>query len=254
MAKLSPILNLARELLTLPAEAGQSDLWLWEHSERVMRIAELLAQAPETAAQRPNAQALSIAALFHDAGWAIQVRGGQISRWQVLNRPTSDIQRELGAAYLDEHAHRHVQADVLRLAVESIRLANDRHSGLIEAQIIAEAENLDEIGLLYTLRQFRQYQAEGRPLEQLLTSWQRQQQYRFWETRVNDTLRFEQSRRLARERLIAVEQMMQNLARLLDASDVRSALLGADAKSADAKTAEPRSGDSKTGDGTPSVA
>ncbi|MFO0839056.1 MAG: HD domain-containing protein [Phycisphaerae bacterium] len=224
MAKPAPIVALARDLLVLPGEPGAHDLWLWEHSERVAQIAQQLAELPEVAEMRPNGVALHAAALFHDAGWAVQVRSGHISRWQVLNRPTNDIQRELGAAYLDEHGHRHIPSDVLRLAVEAIRQCNERSTSLIESRVVAEAENLDEIGLLHTLRQFRQHQAEGRPLEQLVQGWQRQQQYQFWEARINDTLRFTASKQLARQRLATVEQFMSGLERVRCIADVRDAL------------------------------
>jgi len=101
--------------------------------------------------------------------------------------------------------------------------------------VLAEAENLDEIGLIYVLRQFRQSQAEGRPLEQLLLTWSRQLEYRFWDARVNDCLRWETTRALARERLKAVEAFMCALARDREGSDVRRALkdMGVDPSSGD---------------------
>jgi HD superfamily phosphodiesterase len=212
--------NRARELLVLRNGQDQADLWLWEHSHRVMQLAGMLARLPELADTPPDQNAVALAGLFHDAGWAVQVREVQVSHWQVLARPTNDTQRVLGAALLEEHAAHLFDADTISLAAEAIRQCNDRYTSLAESQVLADAENLDEIGVMCLLRQFRQYQAEGRPLDQLVASWRRQQEYDYWEVRINDGLRFEATRELARQRLTAVGLFMQALARDLDCEDV----------------------------------
>jgi HD superfamily phosphodiesterase len=210
----------ARELLILRDSQNRADLWLWEHSHRVMQLAWMLAKLPELAQSPPHQDAVALAGLFHDAGWAVQARQQQLGHWQVLGRPTNDIQRELGAALLEEHARELFDGDTISLAAEAIRQCNDRYTTLIESQVLADAENLDEIGVMCLLRQFRQYQAEGRPLAQLLASWNRQREYHYWEARINDGLRFTATRELARERLNAVSLFMQALARDLDGADV----------------------------------
>lgn len=213
MAQWDRVLAVARQTLTLTDDAGRGDLWLWEHSERVMRLARAFAKLPEFARARLDGDALAAACLFHDAGWAAQFRQGRFDRWQVLSRPTNDVQRELGAGLLQEQCGHLLPAEAVRRAVQAIRECNDRNSALPEAQLLVEAENLDDIGTLYVLRQFRQYQAEGRPLEQLITSWARQKEYNYWDARVNDLLRTESARQLARQRLASVDQFIQALAR-----------------------------------------
>lgn len=210
----------ARELLVLRNGQNRVDLWLWEHSRRVMQLARMLAKLPELAQAAPHQNAVGLAGLFHDAGWAVQVREAQISPWLVLGRPTNDTQRVLGAALLEEHAAHLFDADTVSLAAEAIRQCNDRYTTLVESRVLADADNLDEIGVMCLLRQFRQYQAEGRPLDQLVASWRRQQEYDYWEVRINDGLRFEATRELARQRLNAVGLFMEALARDLDGVDV----------------------------------
>ncbi|MCH8807784.1 MAG: HD domain-containing protein [Planctomycetes bacterium] len=224
---LDRILPVARRLLTLPDGETRSESWLCEHSERVMRAARMIAKLPEVAAREPDVTAVQVAGLFHDAGWAVQVRQGRLDRWQILSRPTNDIQRELGASLLKDEVAHMLPAETARRAIEAVRQCNDRHSDLIEAQVLAEAENLDDIGVMYLLRQFRQYQAEGRPLEQLLASWQRQHEYRFWEARVADSFRFDLTRDLARARLKAVAQFMGVLGIEQTAGDLEAVLLEA---------------------------
>jgi hypothetical protein len=225
--KLDPLLAVARDSLVLRSDGVADDLWLWEHAERVMRLARMLALLPEVreiGGDAPHQAGVAVAALFADAGWAVQVRRGEVGRWQVLARPTNDIQRELGVGVLQDHAAKLLPAETTDIAVRAIRECNDRYTRLPEARVLSEAENLDEIGVMYVLRQFRQYQAEGRPLEQLVVSWNRQLEYRFWEARINDCLRWETTRHIARERLKAVEQFMSALARDHDAADLRRVL------------------------------
>jgi hypothetical protein len=225
-----PVVAVAKELLILPGDGPSDDLWLWEHAQRVVRLAQMLALLPEVREvgdDQPDQVAVGVAALFADAGWAVQARRGEVNRWRVLSRPTNDIQRELGVGVLQDYAAQLLPADTVETAIAAIRECNDRYTKLPAARALSEAENLDEIGVLYVLRQFRQYQAEGRPLEQLVLSWRRQLEYRFWEARINDCLRWEATRHIARERLKAVEQFMSALARDREATDLQRVLQNA---------------------------
>lgn len=223
------IVPLAKQLLVLPTGDSHPDLWLWEHAERVMRLTQLVARLPEVGNAGPDLTALAAAALFHDAGWVLEFHQGRFERWQVLTRPTNDLQRELGAAMLQEEAGPLLGGQTTRLAGDAIRQCNDRRTTLIEARILAEAEAIDEIGVMYVLRQFRQYQAEGRPIQQLADSWQRQKEYRYWEVRLQDGFRFESTRTLARQRLAAVDAFMTALASDLRGADLTHLLTHAGA-------------------------
>jgi hypothetical protein len=218
------ILPLAKQLLALPMGDARRDLWLWEHAERVMRLTQMVAALPQVGGQSADRTALAAAALFHDAGWVLELHQGRLERWQLLTRPTNEIQRELGAAMLMEEAGNLLPGPTLRLASEAIRQCNDRSTELLEARVLAEAEALDEMGMMYVLRQFRQYQAEGRPLRQLVDSWQRQKEYRYWEVRLQDGFRYESTRELARRRLEAVDAFMTALRRDLDGEDLARVL------------------------------
>lgn len=238
MALPQALLNAAKDLLVLNVGSSRPDLWMWERAERVANLAQMFAMFPEVRGigdDPPDLTAVAAAGLFADAGWAIQVRQGEVDSWQVMARPTNEIQRELGVSALNERARAHISDESLEIATHTIRECNERYTRLPEARALSEAENLDEIGIMYVLRQFRQHQSEGRPLEQLVLNWSRQVEYRYWEARINDCLRWEFSRHLARERLKSVEQFMLALARDRDASDLRTALqnAGIDASSAE---------------------
>jgi HD superfamily phosphodiesterase len=215
------LVPLARQLLTVAINDTSSDLWLWEHSERVMRLTQLVAGIPEVRGQNPDLTALAAAGLFHDAGWTIEYSQGRFKHWQLLSRPTNDLQRELGAGLLQERGAHLLAAPSARLAGDAIRQCNDRRTNLLEARLLAEAEALDDVSALYVLRQFRQYQAEGRPLQQLVDSWQRQKEYRYWELRLNDGFRYDSIRAIARQRLEAVDAFIAALGRDLHGEDLR---------------------------------
>jgi hypothetical protein len=216
------VIPLAKQLLTLPIGDTRQDLWLWEHSERVMHLVQMLADLPEVGAKPADRAALALAALFHDAGWVLEYHQGRCERWQLLTRPTNDLQRELGAAMLLEEAGPLLPGPLAHLAADAIRQCNDRKTNLLEARLLAEAEALDEVGVTYVLRQFRQYQAEGRPLQQLADTWRRQQEYHYWDVRLKHSFRYETTRELARQRLAAVDAFMAALDRELHGDDVRA--------------------------------
>ncbi len=221
MADLQRVTALAQKLLTVAGDGDRGDPWVWQHSARVARLARLIALLPEVSAARLDADALAVACLFHDAGWIAQLQSGRVDRWQLLSRPTSDIQRELGAAFLREHAGHMLRSPTLDTAAEAIRRCNMREPGMLEAKILAEAENLDDVGLIHMLRQFRLQQAEGRSLEQLISVWRRQKEYQYWDARIEDSFRFESIKQLARTRLAAMDRLMAAMEAEEQAADLK---------------------------------
>lgn len=214
---------LARALLVVQDPEGRTDPWLWEHTERVVRYAHAIAGLPELSNRSVDATALTAAALFHDAGWVVQYRQGQLTRFQLGGKPTNDLQRELGGSYLVEHAGHIVPQPSLDRAREAIRQTNYRDSAIVEAQILADAENLDDIGSLYLLKQLRQYAGDGRGVEQLLNVWARQHEYHYWDVRLKEFFRFESVRQIARARLAAVDRLMSALLLEHRGDDIRRA-------------------------------
>lgn len=232
------ILASARDALLIKGAGTALDHLVWEHSDRVRRLAAQIALVPGLTGESPEPMVVFVSALFHDGGWVVQFRQGLITPGQLLARPTSDVQRELGAQIMQQRVGNLLPPDIVQLAAATIRECNNRFTTLPEAQIVSEAENLDEIGVLSMLRQFRQYQFEGRGLEQFLSSWTRQLEYHYWDARINDFLRWEISRNIARERLTSVEHLMAAIARDRECVDLGAALraMGIDpAKAFDAK-------------------
>lgn len=207
MDALTRMRNIAREVLTIE-DGAVRDPWLWEHAGRITQLTQRLADLPEYAPHDVSRTALQLAGLFGLAGWAVQVREGEFSRWQVLGRPTSGVQREHGAALLQEHAAPLLAPNVIYRATEAIRECSDRKTDLPEARVLSDAENLADMGLIYILRQFRQATAEGRPFDDLVAKWQRQREYHYWDARIKDGLHSEGARQIARDLLAEADHFV----------------------------------------------
>ena len=196
-----------------------SDLWLCEHTRRVMGLVQHLCAVPELAEDPPDETAALLAAACANLGWVSEVTSGALHPGLVLHRPTNEQQREAAVNAVPSVAANLVPKEVIQLAQEAIRQSHVRDSGTPEAQVLAEAESLADMGLPYILRQLRRYAAEGRTTDELLASWNRQHEYHFWEARINDGLRFETSRQLARTRLEAARECVTEMERQLEGAD-----------------------------------
>ncbi len=208
--------------LLIPVDGGKPDPTLWEHAVRVACLALHISCLAELADQRIDRSALVAASLYHDAGWVVQVRRKEIARMEICSRPTSDAQRELAASLLENSLAAALGKPSLDLAVRVVRECGRKTSEHPEAHLIAEAENLDQIGPQAICLNMRRHAAEARGIDAMLEAWQRQQEYHYWEARLHECFRFDATRRLAQERLAAVARFMTDLRRahrLEDAAD-----------------------------------
>jgi hypothetical protein len=193
---------------------------VWEHACRVAGLAERICSFPELTGGACDHVAVHAAALYLDAGWVVQCREGAVAPTDLLLRPTPDAYRELSADWLNERAKDILPASSLELAVRAIREANSRDSDLVEAHIVAEADNLDEIGPQAIVLMIRKIRADGRTLNDLLSAWQRQEEYHYWSARISKGLRYKTSRMLAERRLEGFRQFMKQLQATITLQDV----------------------------------
>ena len=213
MASQSPIWDCAKRDLVFTDERGNQDVYVCEHGQRVALSARHIATLPGVPGRRTDGAALEAAALYHDAGWICQVREGTIHRFDILCKPTSDRQRDLAAALLTESLADHLKPRSLETAGMLIRQLNDRHVRAIEAQILADADSLDDIGNLSLWSTIRRHTFEGKAIETTLQTWKRQREFRFWEARIRESVRFEAVKQIAFRRLKHIDQFMSMLAR-----------------------------------------
>ncbi len=201
----------ARRDLSLRIEGPIPDLTVWEHAARVAKLSVELCGLPELANRVLDRTALTAAALYHDAGWVLQVRAGQVRLADVFLRRTSDEQRELAAHWMTEQLAPLLASGAIQLAARIVRDCGNREPKLPEAQVLAEAEGLDEFGPQAIWMMVRRQMAEGRTLAEMVDLWQRQEEYRYWPARIKENLRFPSARTLAEERWQAMARFMADL-------------------------------------------
>lgn len=206
--------------LCLGLSSSPLDKLIWEHSARVAKTTTAIAGLPELAQRALDRRGLLAASLYHDAGWVVQYRAGEAIPRDLLLRPTSEVQRELAASWVLERLDGFLPERTLEIASNAIRNAGDRQTGMLEAQILAEAENLDEIGPQSIMLMVRRQMADGRTLADMVQLWQRQEEYHYWQARIKDSFRFEPVRRLATERWQALRRFMVDLSSCVQLEDL----------------------------------
>jgi len=221
---LEPIWKRARADLTIPMPQGGLDVFLWEHTVRVVRNAEYISRLPEVQKQQPDEIAVLAAALYHEAGWIVRLRGGEIERHEMLIGPAPDSTSAGSAGVLEAALEGLIPRDSLGRASAAVHARNDRHTEQIEAQIVAEADNLEEFGPMFLWSSIRRGVLEGKGVQSVLDTWHRRKEYQFWTARLTDSFRFDSTRHLAAERLERLEEFMADLHFQQESEDVRSSL------------------------------
>jgi hypothetical protein len=150
----------------------------------------------------------------------MQVRDRTTDRFEMLAKPTSDMQRELGAGLVEEMLGDVAGARSIDIASRAIRQMNSRSTDMLEAQILSDAEGLDEIGPLFFWQMVRHQAARGRAIDACIEAWRSKQEYDFWNARLN-RFRFDAVRRVARARLRALEQFVDAVTHQAHALDLQ---------------------------------
>ncbi|MFQ5490522.1 MAG: hypothetical protein ACE5GE_07350 [Phycisphaerae bacterium] len=193
-------------------EQAREDVFLWERGQRLAGSVAWIASLADVAQDALDPDALLAAALYHDSGWAIQCRDGEIPRSAVLTSPTSDVQRDLAAALVQNRLADVLGAASIKRAAETIRLASRHATKLVEAQVLADALSLDEIGTISVWQIVRRHALEGKGVREAIINWQTRNQYDYWGALIRN-MHFSAVKTSARRRLLAAENYMAELAR-----------------------------------------
>lgn len=211
MANLDAIWARARDDLVIACAQGDEDLFLWEHSVRVARNAQLITRLPDVSDDSLSETVIVVAALYHDAGWAVRFRDGEVQRCDILVRPAPETHPDQGAMLMESSLAKLVSAEVVGRAANVIRSLKRRDAATLEARIVADADNLDEFGALALWPNIRRGALDGRGVQAALDTWRRRKEYQFWTARLNDSFHFGAVREFAQKRLEAYEKFMEAL-------------------------------------------
>lgn len=212
----------ARSDLVLRTDRGDDDVFLWEHSARVAKTSLRIVTLPEVRAVSPDETVLAAAALYHDAGWISRVHDREIAREDVLITSVPPTHYEQSALVLQKSLSKLLAREVLRRAGACVCALADRDTDSVEAQIVAEADCLDEFGMPSLWSTIRRGVAEGKAVQAAVETWRRRREYHFWEARLNDSFRFPSVRAIAEQRLAHFERVMEVLETQALGDDVSS--------------------------------
>jgi len=223
MPDIDPLIAIAREVLVGRSPLGREDTFLFDHSVRVMRVADRLAQCEEAAGWRMDRFALAAAALFHQAATVRLEEERRTSTVYAAATMSAEDVKHYSAELAGDRLRGRLPPRQLELVQEIIRRAHDASADLAEAKILSDADSLDDIGALGIWRDLRRYCLEGRAVDEAVRAWRQRETYGYWEARVRDLFNLETSRRLAEARLASARVFMEQLARERDGADVPAA-------------------------------
>lgn len=228
MAAQDPIWSCAQDDLVVTDDQGHVDVFVWEHATRVARTLKWVVAQRDVPQHPVDQAALTAAALYHDAGWIVQLREGAVSHSQLLCKAASDLQRNLAATLMEQQLGKLLPARALQRAAECVRLQQLRDSQFPEAQILFDADNLDHIGPVLLCQITQRQGSEGRGVESAIANWQARKDYGFWDALI-DEFCFESTRKVARQRINDADRYVAALARQHRGEDLIPTPPGVDA-------------------------
>ena len=213
----------ARDLLVTSSPLGRQDRFLFDHSMRVMRVAERLSRCREVRTWRIDRFALQAAALFHQAATVRLDEERRTSTVYAAATMSAEDVKEYSAELAGDRLRSRVPEGQLSRIQEIIRRAHDAGIDLAEAKLLSDADSLDDIGALGVWRDMRRHVLQGRGVEETVRAWQRREQYGYWEARLREAFHLETARRLAETRLATARRFKEQLAVECEARDLAEA-------------------------------
>ncbi len=211
MQMLEAIGERAKADLVFLNEDGAPDVLLWEHSFRVAATAKAVLRFPGVAALEANEVAVAAAAFYHDAGFIVRLRRKSILPDEILTGPGDEQHREAGVELMNASLSDLLDHATLELANQALRTLAVRVLHTPEAKVVSDAENLNKVGILSLWPMIRRGVRTGGAVGAVLEKWRRQQEYKFWQARINESFHFDSVRRLANARLEVLTGFMEEL-------------------------------------------
>lgn len=139
-------------------------------------------------------------ASLHLACAALQLPGLAPRRGQATRAPLSLRQRAQQAAeLLPAAAEQAVDESLLERTSHLLGQLPLRQTTLPEAQLLADAVNLDDFGMVGLLSQVGRLWQEGNGSAEILQTFSTREQYGYWAARLKDGFHFEPVRQMARQ-------------------------------------------------------
>ena len=225
MANLQVFKEIAEQSLAIPTQKGTPDGYLIERAYRILRHCGGIARLGEVRRFQIDNDCLNIAALFRDAGLAHYAnKDDKVSRMLLADLTDGDI-RDFSTQVVQEKLTELLTPEQLERVCGIIIESGKRNTALIEAMVLSDARNLDDMGVIGIFNEMRRCVMQGRGTAEALTGWNRKIEYDYWTARLRDGFRFESVRSIAEQRLLAARKFMGQLDIENKAADLEEILL-----------------------------
>jgi hypothetical protein len=222
MSELDIVRELAKEALRIRASRTDIDNSLWDRGQRLVRNVEHICQLPElgTSGVQIDRFCLVAATYFSDAGLARYLEVERRGAKSVILGGNGDEWLESSAEIVSEKLAGTVEKAKIEKINRIITESGGHFTRMMEAMILSDARNLDDMGAVGIFNEFRQYVIGGKGVSDVLQNWKRKIDYRYWQARLKKSFRFESVGKLAEQRLSAAEYFMNQLKVEHTASDL----------------------------------
>jgi hypothetical protein len=212
MSELEMVIELAQQALTIVAPGGSVDSSLWDRGQRLVRNAEYICQLPELAKAEVQIDhfCLMAAAYFNDTGLARYLDDQGQGVRLALSGPNGEELLDFSTQVVEEKLASVVTKTRIEKINRIITESGNHFTKMMEAMILSDARNLDDMGAAGLFNEFKGYVIGGKGACDAVRS----------------SFRFEQVRRLAEQRLSAAEYFMNQLKVETEAQDLEELISG----------------------------
>lgn len=227
MSEMDVIRQIAEETMKVPTLAGVNDNWLWDRTLRILRNVEHVCRMPELLDKNIPVDrfCLIAAAYFADAGFARWADAEDTSSRLVLSDVSQTDLRDFSTQIVTDRLSGALAGPKIEKINKIIVESTNRFTEMIEAIILSDARNLEDMGAVGLYHEFRKYVIHGKGVAEVLDSWKRKIDYRYWQARLKESFRFDSVRKLAERRFSAAEFFMNQLQVEHSARDLEELLL-----------------------------
>jgi hypothetical protein len=226
MPDLETIRKIAHKALVLQTADADSDNWLWDRAKRCQKNIDKICRLPELADQANSIDRLCLVAAtyFADSGFLQYSRGlkggvkgmlAEVNYTKLCTFSTQIVSEKLARVLTPERIDK-----VNEIITESC----NRFTESVEAMILSDARNLEDLGAVGRLNEVFRQMNSGKGVSEIVTSWKRKIEYGYWQARLKEGFRFEAVGRVAQQRFQAAERFMEQLITENQADDLEDQL------------------------------
>jgi len=213
VSEIDVIRDIARQVLTVQTLTGDKDSWLWDRSQRLVRNIEHICRLPELTEQDLSVDrfCLIVAGYFCDSGFARYADAEDTSARLVLADLSPADLRDFSTQIVSDKLAGSLAGPKIDKINKIITESGNKFTAMAEAKILSDARNMDDMGAVGVFNEFRRYAIHGRGVSDVLESWKKKIDYRYWQARLKESFCFDSVRKLAEQRCAATECFMNQL-------------------------------------------